>query len=143
MSDTIITKELLVDAMGACDVGPNFIEANNLWGQPDESVICPALRAAGLNDEADWWLNQKKTEKFVRCNGKVITMTTNYQVFNPLTGLHSQYASEIEAKETLAKICEAIIDKYKPTVCQELVNENGDSAWTSVDLVATRQVTIS
>jgi hypothetical protein len=141
MSDTIITKELVVDKMGACNIGPDFIEANNLWGQP-ESVVLPALAAAGLTADVDWWLNKKKTEKFVRCNGKVITMTTNYQVFNPLTGLHDQFASEAEAKEALARVCEAIIDNYKPTVCQEITNENGDSAWTSVDLVATRKVTI-
>ena len=141
MSDTIITKELVVDKMGACNIGPDFIEANNLWGQP-ESVVLPALAAAGLTADVDWWLNKKKTEKFVRCNGKVITMTTNYQVFNPLTGLHSQYASEAEAKEALARLCETLIDRYKPTVCQEITNENGDSAWTAIDLVATRKVTI-
>ena len=143
MSDVIITKELLIDQMGACNIGPDFIEANNLWGQPDESVICPALRVAGLNDAADWWLEQKKTEKFVRCNGKVITMTSKYQVFNPLTGLHTQYETEAEAKEALAKVCESVIDHHKPTVCQEIVNENGDAAWTSIDMVSTRRVTIS
>jgi hypothetical protein len=141
MSDTIITKELVVDKMGACNIGPDFIEANNLWGQP-ESVVLPALAAAGLTADVDWWLKKKKTEKFVRCSGEVITMTTNYQVFNPLTGLHDQYASEAEAKEALARVCEALIDNYKPTVCQEITNENGDSAWTAVDLVATRKVTI-
>jgi hypothetical protein len=75
-------------------------------------------------------------------SGEIITTTTNYQVFNPLTGLHSQYASETEAKEALARVCEALIDNYKPTVCQEIINENGDSVWTAIDLVATRKVTI-
>jgi len=75
-------------------------------------------------------------------SGEIITMTTNYQVFNPLTGLHSRCTSEAEAKEALARVCEALIDNYKPTVCQEITNENGDSVWTAIDLVATRKVTI-
>ena len=143
MSDVIITKELLVDGMGACDVGPNFIEANNLWGQPDESVICPALRAAGLNDEADWWLNQKKTEKFVRCNGKVITMGTTYQVFNPLTGTHTEYATEAEAKTAISEISKQVLAANKLTVCQALSNENGDSTWIPVDFIKNIEVIVN
>jgi len=140
MSDVIITKELM-EAIGACDIGPNFFTENNLWGQPESAVIA-AMRQANMEKEEAWWLEQKSTEAYVRFTGKVITMTTKYQVFNPLTGLHDQYASEVEAKEALAKVCEAIIDNYKPTVCQEITNENGDSAWTAIDLVATRKVTI-
>ena len=143
MSDTIITKELLVDAMGACDVGPTFIEANNLWGQPDESVICPALRAAGLNDAADWWLAQKKTEKFVRCNGKVLTMGTTYQVFNPLTGTHAEYQTQDAAKAAVAEISKQILAINKPTVCQALSNENGDSTWIPVEFVRDIEVIVN
>jgi hypothetical protein len=135
MSDTIITKELLVDKMGACDSGPNFIEQNNLWGQPDESVILPALRTAGLNADADWWIAQKKTEKFVRSNGKVITVGSSYQVFNPLTGIHTEYQTEAEAKAAVAEISKEILQSHKPTVCESLSNENGDSTWIPVDFM--------
>ena len=140
MSNVIITRELMT-AIGACNSGPDFFTANNLWGQT-ESAVLAAMRQANMEKEEAWWLEQKSTEAYVRAIGEVITMGTNYQVFNPLTGLHSQYASEAEAKEALARVCEALIDNYKPTVCQEIVNENGDSAWTSVDLVAIRKVTI-
>jgi hypothetical protein len=132
MSDVIITKELLIDVMGACDIGPDFIEKNNLWGQPDESVICPALKAAGLNDAADWWLAQKKTEKFVRYNGKEFTLVA-YQIFNPLTGLHTRYETEAEATAALIEAAKAILVQHLPTVCRELSNENGDKCWTAVD----------
>ena len=69
-------------------------------------------------------------------------MTTKYQVFNPLTGLHTQYESEVEAKEAYAKLCETIIKNYKPTVCQEIVNENGDSAWSLIDMTSAIKVEI-
>ena len=140
MSSLIITKELL-DAVDACAETQNYFTANNLWNLSEEAVLT-ALQEANMEEPRQWWFKTKKTEKYVRATGKVFTMTHNYQVFNPLTGLHSQYASEAEAKEALARICEAIIDNYKPTVCQEITNENGDSAWTLIDLAATRKVTI-
>ena len=125
-----------MEAVGACDIGPNFFTANNLWGQP-ESVVIAAMRQASMEKEEAWWLEQKSTEAYVRFTGKVITMTTKYQVFNPLTGLHTQYENEVEAK-----VCETIINKYKPTVCQEIVNENGDSAWTLIDIASAIKVEI-
>ncbi len=136
----ILTKEFL-EAQNACAEGIQAAISNNIVGL-EYSAAIRAFLEIDQKDFAGWLLEQKSTEAYVRANGREITMGA-YQVFNPLTGLHSQYASEAEAKEALARICEAIIDNYKPTVCQELVNENGDSAWTSVDLVASRQVTIS
>jgi len=62
-------------------------------------------------------------------------MTTNYQVFNPLTGTHTKYTSEQEAKDAVTQIASSIVDTYKPTVCQELSNENGDTTWVAVDLI--------
>jgi hypothetical protein len=136
----ILTEEFL-KTQNACAEGIQSAFENNFVGQEYSDAIRGFI-TMDQKDFAGWLIEQKSTETYVRANGKVITMGTTYQVFNPLTGLHSQYASEAEAKEALARLCEILIDRYKPTVCQEITNENGDSAWTAIDLVATRKVTI-
>ena len=136
----ILTEEFL-KTQNACAEGVQSAFENNFVGQEYSDAIRGFI-TIDQKDFAGWLIEQKSTEVYVRANGEVITMTTNYQVFNPLTGLHNRYTSEAEAKEALAGICEAIIDNYKPTVCQEMTNENGDSAWTAIDLMATRKVTI-
>jgi hypothetical protein len=141
MRDVVITKELL-EAIGACDVGYAFIEENNLWGKTEDELIKFITDVGRISEEPiQWYLKQRTTEAYVRFTGKVLTMGT-YQVFNSLTGLHTQYETEAEAKEALAKVCEALIDYYKPTVCQEITTQNGDACWTAIDMVATRKVTI-
>ena len=57
-----------------------------------------------------------------------------YQVFNPLTGVHTKYETEAEAKQALIVIAQEILNQHSPTVVRELTNENGDSAWIATEL---------
>ncbi len=91
------------------------------------------LQEAGYPKFAEWILEQKKTEAYVRFNGKVYTMGA-YQVFNPLTGVHTRYETEAEAKQALAGIAQEILKQHCPTVVQELSNENGDTCWIATNL---------
>lgn len=82
-----------------------------------------------------WWLNnQKESETYVRANGSNITMNEKYQVFNPLTGMHTACDTEDEMKQMVLDISQQIVDKYKVSVNQEISNENGDVAWTLINL---------
>lgn len=67
-------------------------------------------------------------------------MKINYQVFNPLTGLHTEYQNEEEARVAVCEISKQIIEIYKPTVCKTIPNENGDSTWIPVDFMAEMKV---
>lgn len=128
MRSVIVTKELLIDVMGACDIGPNFIEENNMWGQSDEDVILPALLEAGYVAEVEWWREQKTTEKFVRAIGKVWTMN-GYQLFNSFTGQHTKYETEEEAKVALVELAQQVLEMHTPRLVIEMVNEHGDAVW--------------
>ena len=86
------------------------------------------LRVAGYEKFSNWILEQKQTEAYVRFNGKVLTMGA-YQVFNPLTGIHTRYETEEEAKQALIAIAQEVLKQHCPTVVQELSNENGDTCW--------------
>jgi hypothetical protein len=57
-----------------------------------------------------------------------------YQVFNPLTGVHTRYETEAEAKQALIAIAQDILKQHSPTVVQELSNENGDTVWTATKM---------
>lgn len=82
-----------------------------------------------------WWLNkQKESEVYVRANGSIITMNEKYQVFNPLTGMHTACDTEDDMKKLVLDISQQIVDAYKVSVNQEITNENGDAAWTLLSL---------
>ena len=80
----------------------------------------------------DWFDKLKNSETYLKFNGKEIIMGA-YQVFNPLTGLHTRYETEAEATAALIEIAKAVLAQHLPTVCQELSNENGDTCWSPVD----------
>lgn len=122
----ILTKEFLL-SVDSCAEGIALGEQNNYFGMDYDEVIKDLLRKDYRND-AEGLLRWKKTEQYVRANGSVITMGA-YQVFNPLTGLHTRYETEAEAKAALIDISKQILDYYKPQVVQELSNEKGDAVW--------------
>lgn len=113
--------------IGMCKEGYDAMNALGNYGLTlDEAAN--NLKNAGYPKFAEWILEQKKTEAYVRFNGKVITMGA-YQVFNPLTGVHTRYETEAEAKQALVAIAKEILRQHAPTVVQELSNENGDTVW--------------
>ena len=137
----ILTEEFL-KLQNACEEGIQSAITNGFVGQEYSDVIRD-LVSTDQRDFAGWMLDQKKTEAYVRANGKEITVGTTYQVFNPLTGLHTEYATEAEAKIAIVEISKQILAVHKPTVCQALSNENGDSTWIPVDIVQSVEVTVN
>jgi hypothetical protein len=81
-----------------------------------------------------WYLKQRETEKFVRYTGKVFTMG-KYQVFNPLTGLHTYCETEELAKAAIAEISKQILETHKISVCREFSNEHGHTTWVAEQIV--------
>jgi len=126
----ILTAEFL-QIQNACAEGIEFAQNQNLFGKEYSEVIRECIKN-NQNDFAGWMIEQKQTESFVRYTGKEFTMGA-YQVFNPLTGLHTRYETEAEATAALIETAKAVLAQHLPTVCQELSNENGDTCWTSVD----------
>ena len=150
MSEIIITKEYL-SALGSCYLDDNLITAtptgklltdNDLWGKPESQVI-DFLTTHGYLSDLAWYEDKKKTEAFVRYQGKVVTMATTYQVFNPLTGTHTEHPTENDAKNAIAEISKQVLAVHKPTVCQALINEKGDSAWIPVDYIENIEVIVN
>jgi hypothetical protein len=136
----ILTEEFL-KLQNACAEGIQIAFDNKYLGQEYSDVI-RNLVSIGQRDFAGWLIDQKNTEAYVRANGKVITMGTTYQVFNPMIGTHTEYETEAEAKTAIVEISKQILQLHKPTVCASLSNENGDSTWISVDLLQNVQVII-
>jgi len=118
--------------IGMCQEGYDAMNALGNYGLTlDEAAA--KLNDSGYPKFAEWVLEQKKTEAYVRFNGKVITMGA-YQVFNPLTGVHTRYETEAEAKQALIVIAQDILKQHSPTVVQELSNENGDTVWIATKM---------
>jgi hypothetical protein len=118
--------------IGMCEEGYGVMNALGNYGLTlDEAAA--RLNDSGYPKFAEWVLSRKKTEAYVRFNGKVITMGA-YQVFNPLTGVHTRYETEAEAKQALIAIAQDILKQHSPTVVQELSNENGDSVWIATKM---------
>lgn len=113
--------------IGMCKEGYDAMNALGNYGLTLDAAA-NNLRNAGYPKFAEWILEQKKTEAYVRFNGKVLTMGA-YQVFNPLTGIHTRYETEAEAKAALVEIAQEVLKQHCPTVVQELSNENGDTCW--------------
>jgi hypothetical protein len=97
------------------------------WGKPESEVLAYMLKNK-LQKDLTWYLEQRKTEKFIRYVGKVITMG-KYQVFNPLTGTHTVCETEAEAKTLMADIAKQFMERNPISVCRELSNELGHATW--------------
>ena len=122
----ILTKEVF-SALNACAEGyETAIKTGNVGKDYDE-VIAYCF-ANGLEPFGNWLTEQKKTEYYVRNNGSIITMGA-YQVFNPLTGTHTRYETEAEAKAALVDVAKQVLQQHCPIVVQEISNENGDTTW--------------
>lgn len=126
-----LTKSFLTD-VNSCVEGYRFgLENNLIDGEYDDAIkFCSEN---GRQDFADWLIQQKNTEYYVRNNGSILTMGA-YQVFNPLTGQHARYETEADAKAALIEISKEVLKQHCPTVVQELSNENGDTTWIPTDL---------
>lgn len=122
----ILTREAFKE-LNACVEGyETALRTGNVGKDIDE--VISYCNNNNLTSFADWLIEQKKTEYYVRNNGSILTMGA-YQVFNPLTGTHTRYETEVEAKAALVEIAKEVLNQHCPTVVQELSNENGDTTW--------------
>lgn len=127
----ILTKEFLQQFNG-CTEGYRFGLENGLI-DGDYDVAISFCNANGKPEFGSWLEHQKSTEAFVRMNGSIFTMGA-YQVFNPLTGQHTRYETEAEARTALVEIAKEVLAQHCPRVVQELSNENGDTTWVVTSL---------
>ena len=130
----ILTEEFL-KSQNACAEGLQIAFDNNYLGQDYSSVI-RNLISIERKDFAGWMLEQKNTEAYVRYNGKEVTMTETYQVFNPIDGTYTECQNESEAKAKIIEVTKVMLDLHKISVCRALKNENGDVAWIPVEIEA-------
>lgn len=127
----ILTRDFLSRA-GACLDGYRGVLENDLLGKEIDDVIS-YFESIGESEYAEWLTEQKSTEQYVRENGKVITMTT-FKVFNPLTGVHTEYNTEEEARAAMVALCSQILEIHSVSLVRAITNENGDSAWVAAEL---------
>ena len=69
-------------------------------------------------------------------------MANAYQVFNPQTGQHTLYQTELEAKTALVEVAKMVLSIHTPTVVEETIHENGDVTWTPVDFASQLVISI-
>ena len=118
---------------GACADGEAYCKENNIWGTDPADGIA-FLEAAGKTDYVNFIKQVMATPEYVKFNGNVITMGTSYQVFNPLTGAHTEYQDEASARAAVIEISKQVLATYPVSIVQAISNENGDSAWTPSSL---------
>jgi hypothetical protein len=116
------TAETFKDDFAVNEVIDWYYGRNKLLSYIEQN---PNLTGGWLN----WFDQLKNSEQYVRFNGSIFTMGA-YQVFNPLTGVHTRYETESEAKAALIEVAQQVLQKHCPIVVQEITNENGDTSWT-------------
>lgn len=139
---TIEELNAFIATMSGCDDGIQRVKDAGIYGlEFDEGI--EKLRLLGLKQEAAWLKTIKKTEAYVRYNGKEITMGESYQIFNPLTGVHTICPNPESAQTLVAEIAKAVLENNKVTACKELRNENGDAVWVAIDFPYEVSVTVT
>jgi hypothetical protein len=128
----VILTQAFLESQDACEDGKQACIDRNYLGLEYGQVIRRFL-IDGDRDYAGWLLQVRATEAYVRANGGVIKMGA-YQVFNPLTGVHTRYETEAEARAALVQFTKLFLENCGPKVLQELSNENGDKVWTGIDM---------
>lgn len=134
----ILTLEFL-KSVNACQEGISYAQENNRIGLDYDDTIQFCIET-NQNLFADWLINLKTTEAYIRANGKVITMGTTYNVFNQFTGIHTEFETEELARLEILAISKQILDNYPVLVTQSISNENGDSTWSAVNITLPIQV---
>ena len=140
--DTHTVEEIdkFLSDVAICNEGVQMVKEKGIYGLCVDDAI-KKLRELGLTSEAAQLKLAKKTETYLKYNGTEIIMGA-YHVFNPLTGTHIECQTADEARNTLSRLYKELIDLHKPSVCQSISNENGDSTWVPVELVKDIQINI-
>ena len=122
------------DAANACDDGIRVAKESGVYGMEVPEALAE-LRRKGLTTEYAWLKIAMKSAAYVRYNGREITVHETYQVFDPTTGVHTEYGSAEEARVATTTIARSMLNQLNVTVCKAISNENGDTAWEPVDLL--------
>ena len=126
----IVTTALFAQ-MGACAESISWLQSRNLSGKTDEEILAVA-ESEGRVVWIKWWNTKKTTGEFVRATGGVFMK--QLKIFNPMTGQYTTVANVRAAKREMVKIAEAFLQSCNLTAVQAVTNENGDSAWVTIDL---------
>lgn len=127
-----LTKEYIASIGATCTPGYRYALEHNLIGMEWDDAI--AYCEQHNSEWADWGKRQKTTESYVRANGSKIIMGKSFQVFNPITGTHTEYPSEAAAREAIVVISQDILKQHSIRLVQSISNENGDQAWIPTTL---------
>ena len=128
----ILTREFLQAINTPKDIYRYIFEHNIVNIEYDQAVEFFENNSKSL--WAYWLKQQKETEAYVRANGSKIIMNEKYQVYNPITGMHIACDTEEDMKKLVLDITQQIVNIYKVSVNREVSNENGDAAWTVLNL---------
>ena len=142
VNHTIEELNAFITAMSGCDDGIQRVKDAGIYGLEFDEAIAK-LRLLGLKEDAAWLKTIKKTEAYVRYNGKEVTMGESYQIFNPITGEHTICANPESAQTLVTEIAKAVLENNKVTACKELRNENGDAVWVAVDFPYEVSITVT
>lgn len=126
----IITKEFL-QSVDCCTEGYQFALDNNLIGMEYEDAL-RFLEENGQTQFAQWGRDLKKTREYFDANGSIVMR--KFQVFNPLTGQHTQYDTIEEAKVALIEVANIVLETHCPRIVEELTNDKGDVTWEPTNL---------
>lgn len=127
----IIDRKFCLD-YAVCTEGYRAALELDLIGKELEEVEA-GFRANNYAVFADWLLEAKNSEKYVRDNGSEFTMGS-YQIFNPIDGKHTRYETEAEMRAALVEMAKLLLTTYPPLVVQELRNEKGDATWIPTEI---------
>lgn len=120
----------------ALAIRQNYIDNKTV----DETI--EYCRSIGRDDFVEFLEETKKTEHYVRNNGKIIFMVEKYKVFNPTTGQYIEYNDFEAAKQDVVRIATQILADHKLNITQVIRNENGDEAWSPVDINSMIKISI-
>lgn len=120
--------------IGMCKEGYDAMNALGNYGLTlDEAAN--NLKNAGYPKFAEWILEQKKTEAYVRFNGTVCTYG-EFKVINPITMEEHTKETVEEIHDVLVEIVKQMISNYGFTAVEEIPDENGNVAWRPVDMTS-------
>lgn len=139
MTGLLITRQDIIDC-DVCSGGLSDFDEVFPSGVTDTETL---LAECAIKDETHnkaasgtnytLWAKVLIRNKYGISTGKeIVSMNEKYQVFNPLTGQHTECATMAEVLTTR----QSIIDEYVQSqitlfhVSQEAVNGDGDTVWT-------------
>jgi hypothetical protein len=127
----ILTKEFL-QKTDACKEGYQAGLENDLIGKPYDEVISYFYNN-GFKDYADWLLEQKNTDIYIKESGNVIINGYRIQPFSEYSKIYDTIESLMEDYQNAKNIW---IEKNKHTISVDSVSTDakGNETWKNIDI---------